>query len=136
MSFEHPILPAVADGVVYVVKPNEDSIVSTHQTAKSLDLMVAKTLGVVVNQLPKYESEDKWVKRAGRIGPVIGVVPDDETVEKALAKNLPVVAADPMCPASRALKEITIKLRSSIKSKPFPEKLDRTIYKTAEEIGK
>jgi MinD-like ATPase involved in chromosome partitioning or flagellar assembly len=79
MSFEHLILTAVADALIFVVEPNDDSLSSTLRTAKGLkDFMGAVPAGVVLNKLPKYENREKWVKEASSIAPVLWMIPSVE----------------------------------------------------------
>lgn len=135
MSFEHLILTAVADGLVYVAEPNEDSIRATLETAKGLkEFINATPVGVVVNRMPPDGSGEKWIKRAEQIAPLLGVIPEDEEVSQTFSADLPVVAANPSSPASVALREITerlLKIKIG-KSKPLAEKLQLAIEKTAE----
>jgi len=139
MSFEHLILTAIADGIVYVVEPNEDSITSTLQTARGLkEFMEVEPIGTVINRMPHYKSYQDWVKRAGEIAPVLGTVPEDEAVDRAFTADLPVVAAYPDSSASLALRGIASKLLDMeiAPSKSVARKIGTAITKSTEKIPK
>ncbi len=132
MSFEHLILTAIADGIVYVVMPNLDSIVSTHQTAKGLEeFMGSNALGVVINQVPPDADVDGWIKQASRIAPVLGTIPQDAEVDRAFRRDLPIVAADPTAAASQAMERITSELfEREIKPTKLSAKFERAMQKS------
>ena len=132
MSFEHLILTAIADAVIYVAEPNDDSIESTKLTAEGLkEFMDVQPLGVVLNRVPSSVDERKWVEKASQISKVIGVIPDDEMVGEAFRQNLPVVAVDPSSPASRAVEKIARKLfEAKVKPTKLPKKIERAMEKT------
>jgi MinD-like ATPase involved in chromosome partitioning or flagellar assembly len=107
VGFEHLILTAIADKLLYVVNPDVDSILSTNQTAIGLKQLIGiEGIGVVVNRAPRGTTIDDWVDQAGRIAPVIGVVEDDELVDDAFRRDLPVVALYPQAPSSTAMNKI------------------------------
>ncbi len=129
VSFEHLILTATADKVIYVVEPSRDSVSSTLQTARGLqELMGIDPLGVVINRLGPRANPEMWIDRASKIAPVLGVVPQDETVNDAFREDLPVVTVDPTCPASQAIHEITRKIvNTKLKPTDMSKKLDYAI---------
>lgn len=49
---------------------------------------------------------EEWVLRAGDIAPVLGVIEDDELVDDAFRRDLPVVALYPEAPSSQGLKRV------------------------------
>ncbi|MEW6593071.1 MAG: AAA family ATPase [Candidatus Hadarchaeota archaeon] len=107
VSFEHLILTAIADVLVFVVNPDVDSVFSASQTAAGLkQLMGAQSVGVVINRVPRGAMMDDWVEHASKIAPVIGMVEDDEMVEDAFRRDLPVIAAYPEAQASLSLKKV------------------------------
>jgi MinD-like ATPase involved in chromosome partitioning or flagellar assembly len=136
MSFEHLILTSIADRVLYVCEPNDDSIEATRVTAVELKkFMDVESLGVVLNRVPLRVDERVWIKKASRIDRVLGVVPEDESVGEAFRENLPVVAVAPDSPASRALREITRRvLEVEIKPTTVSSKIDRALRETAKEV--
>lgn len=111
VGFEHLILTASADATVYVCEPNEDSINSTLTTSGELkDLMNVLALGVVLSRVPEDIDAEPWIRKARKIAPLLGLIPEDPKVSKAFRENLPVVAAYPECPASLAMEKITRKI--------------------------
>jgi MinD-like ATPase involved in chromosome partitioning or flagellar assembly len=107
VSFEHLILTAIADGLLFIVNPDVDSVFSISQTAAGLkQLMGIEGIGVVINRVPRGAMMDDWVEHASKVAPVIGMVEDDEMVEDAFRRDLPVIAAYPETTASLALKKV------------------------------
>jgi len=111
VGFEHLILTAIADGLLYVVNPDIDSILSAEQTAAGLkQLMGIEGIGVVINRAPRGTTIDDWQLQAERIAPVLGIIEDDELVEDAFRRDLPVVALYPKAPSSLSLQDISKKI--------------------------
>jgi MinD-like ATPase involved in chromosome partitioning or flagellar assembly len=136
MSFEHLILTSIADRVLYVCEPNDDSIEATRVTAVELKkFMNVESLGVVLNRVPPRVDEKVWIKKASRIDRVLGVIHEDESVGEAFRQNLPIVAVAPDSPASRALEEIARRvLEVEIKPTKVSSKIDRALQQTAKEV--
>jgi len=136
VSYEHLILTAVADKVLHVCEANDDSIDATFATARGLaQFLDVETAGVVLNKVADEVDVNSWVEKARKIGPVLGVVPSDDAVDRAFRDNLPVVAAYPGCRASLALKKIAeILLKVKMKPAELPERLDRAIEKVAQRV--
>lgn len=110
-GMEHMFLAGLGDGVIYVTDPSDESIEATQGTASDLErILGAHTIGVVLNRLSSSHKRQEWVKKAGEIAPVLGIVPRDELVDDAFARNIPIVAEDENSPASQAFKEIALKL--------------------------
>lgn len=121
VGFEHLILTAIADGLLYVVNPDVDSILSTSQTAAGLKQLIGiEGTGVVVNRAPRGSTIADWNDQAGRIAPVIGLVEDDELVDDSFRRDLPIVAIYPDAPASISLNRIA---REIMKMEIEPMKL-------------
>lgn len=138
MSFEHLILTAIADRIVYVCEPNDDSIEATKLTADGLkEFMDVQPIGVVINRMPAHVGEKIWVKKASKIAPVLGVVPEDDAVGEAFRENLPVVAVAPDCQASRAIEKIARQvIETKVRPTELPEKLERALRETAKGVKK
>jgi MinD-like ATPase involved in chromosome partitioning or flagellar assembly len=136
MSFEHLILTAVADALLYVAEPNDDSVEATITTANGLKRFLdIPNLGAVLNRVPAYLEEEEWVQKLKKIMPVLGVVPFDDLVEDAFRRNLPVVAVYPNSSASRAIESVTTKiLHQKIKPTKMEEKMERALERAAERI--
>jgi len=112
VSFEHFILTAVADSLIFVVTPDVGSIFSSRQTAIGLEeMMGVKPLGVVLNKVPIGLPNLKgWMEYASEVAPLIGMVEYDELLDEAFKRNLPVVAAYPRATSSLALRKIAKKM--------------------------
>jgi len=131
-GFEHLLLTSIADGLIYVVEPSDDSIDATVRTARGLErLLGSRTVGVILNRMP--EGEEGWKEKARRVGRLLGVVPEDPSVGVSFRQNLPVVAAYPTSPASMALRTAAETLLNlELKPEPFGRKFKRAIEKLGE----
>jgi MinD-like ATPase involved in chromosome partitioning or flagellar assembly len=137
VTYEHLILTAIADRILYVCEANDDSINSTLATARGLErFMEIKPAGVVLSKVQYNVDMKKWKGKAGKIAPVLGVVPADDLVDDAFRDNLPVAAAYPTSPASVAIKEISKKLAKlkTPSESEFPKRLDMAVKKVAEKV--
>ena len=126
VSFEHLILTAIADAILFVVTPDVDSVFSTSQTAAGLkQLMGIEGIGVVINRVPRGKIMDDWIEHASKISPVIGMIEDDEMVEDAFRRDLPVIAAYPETVASLSMKKLAQEiLKKDIKQTKLAPKFE------------
>lgn len=136
VGFEHFILTASADAVIYVCEPNEDSINSTLTTSEELkNLMGVRALGVVLSRVPANIDARPWIKKAKQIAPLLGVIPEDPKVSAAFRENLPVVAAYPESPASSVMEKIARKvLGATVGRVEVGQKLERGFDKVLERV--
>lgn len=137
VTYEHMILTAAADKILYVCEANDDSVKSTLATARGLEsFMGTEPAGVVLSKVPYNIDPKPWMKKAREISHVLGVVPSDSLVDDAFRDNLPVAAAYPNSPASLSIRDISKKLakvRSPAKSE-FSKRLDMAVKKVAEKV--
>jgi MinD-like ATPase involved in chromosome partitioning or flagellar assembly len=112
ITFEHFILTAIADGLIFVVTPDVGSVFSSRQTVEGLkEMMGVPTVGTVINKVPRgMKAMENWIDYTSSIAPVIGTVEYDELVDDAFRRNLPVVAAYPRAASSLSLKNIAEKV--------------------------
>jgi flagellar biosynthesis protein FlhG len=111
VSYEHLLLTAAGERIVYVCEANDDSILATQLVARDLSrVFELPPAGVVLCKLMEMRELGMWREKAEKIAPLLGVVPFDARVDEAFRRNLPVVAAYPKCHASLSLKQITEKL--------------------------
>jgi MinD-like ATPase involved in chromosome partitioning or flagellar assembly len=136
VSLDHIVLTGIADAVIYITEPSHDSIEATQRTAEGLkEYMDIRALGVILNRLPADVDRNEWIRKAAAIAQVLGVVPEDEEVTVAFRQDLPIVAANPECPASLAFKEITEKvIRVRVKPTQLVPKMTRAIEGEIEEL--
>jgi flagellar biosynthesis protein FlhG len=132
-GFEHLLLTSIADGLVYVVEPSDDSIDATVRTARGLErLLGSRTAGVILNRAPRGE-EEEWKEKARKVGRLLAVIPEDPAVAISFRQNLPVVAAFPTSPASMALRIAAESLLNlQLKPEPFGKKFRRALEKLGE----
>jgi len=137
VTYEHLILTAIADKILYVCEANDDSINATLATARGLEMfMNIEPAGVVLSKVPYNLDTRKWNTKAGKIARVLGVVPSDELVDDAFRDNLPVAAAYPNSPASMAIKNIAKKLTrfKTPAESEFPRRLEMAVKRVAEKV--
>jgi MinD-like ATPase involved in chromosome partitioning or flagellar assembly len=103
------------------------------------DMMGIRTLGTVMNKVPRGMRDlDNWIEYAREIGPVLGTVENDELLDEAFKRNLPVIAAYPRAASSMSMKKIAKRiLKMNIKPTRVGPKFRRTWARLwAEEIAK
>ena len=111
VGYEHLLLTAMGEKILYVCEPNDDSILSTKAAARDFSrICELDPAGVVLSKVLDKKNVREWIRKAEEIGPVLGVIPFDEAAERAFRKNLPVVLDAPQSECSRSLKRIAQKL--------------------------
>lgn len=111
VNYEHLILTAASDKLVYACEVNNGSVSATAKTCKSLRLLTGVApAGIVFCRVPPGANVNIWAEKASKIAPVLGIVPVDSSIEKSSNRRLPVVAAYPESPASLEIKAIAQKL--------------------------
>ncbi len=106
-----------ADAAIIVANPNYPSLynaLKTHYFAKGLGKMVP---GAVLNMYKKGEVSPKEAAEILEL-PLLGVIPYDENVKKALSAGIPLLKYNPAAPASKAVYEIA----SNLLGKPIRPK--------------
>jgi MinD-like ATPase involved in chromosome partitioning or flagellar assembly len=129
VKFEHYILTAIADGLVFVVTPDVGSIFASRQTVVGLrEMMGIRTIGTVINKVPRGMREiDSWIEYAKGVAPVLGTIENDELVDEAFKRNLPVIAAYPRASASVSLRKIAkLLLKKNVKPTTVVPKFKKT----------
>jgi MinD-like ATPase involved in chromosome partitioning or flagellar assembly len=107
ISYEHILLTAAGDGIIYVCEANDDSILAAKQTAEGMErLLDTPPTGVVLSKVPKGLKAEAWRRKAEQVAPVLGVVPADPRVDEAFRRNLPLDAFAPDCEANLAIGRI------------------------------
>lgn len=136
VGFEHFILTASADAVIYVCEPNEDSTSSTLATSEELgDLIKIQALGVVLSRVPADINAKSWIKKVKKIAPLLGVIPEDPKVGAAFREDLPVVTAYPASPASLAMRGIAKKvLGTPVRKTGVEKKLERGLERVLKQV--
>lgn len=111
IGYEHLLLTSMAERILYVCEPNEDSIASTK--AASTDLVricEIEPAGVVLSKVVDKGDLKKWKRMASEIAPLLGVIPFDEAAERAFRRNMPLALEAPNSKASLALRKVAAKL--------------------------
>lgn len=101
----------IADELIIVTNPEMPALTDALKTIKMAEQMKKPILGVIVTRVRKnnFEMKPETVKEMLEI-PVLGMIPDDISVQEALGLKDAVVHTHPKSNASRAYKEIAAKL--------------------------
>lgn len=101
----------MADELIIVTNPEMPAITDALKTIKLAEQMKRPITGVIVTRVRKndFEMQPETVKEMLEI-PILGMVPEDTSIQKALHLKDAVVHTHPKCNASRAYKEIAAKI--------------------------
>ncbi len=101
----------MADELVLVTNPEMPAITDALKTIKMAEQMKKPVLGIILTrvQKDKIELQPETVKEMLEV-PILGMVPEDISIKKALSQKDAVVHIYPKSKASRAYKEIAAKL--------------------------
>ena len=137
-GLEHLVMIAAADTIIPIVNANDDSIKSTLEMLKETRSVLdyVDVAGFVFNRVPERMQLDPWIKKASRIGDLLGIIPFDRYVDLAFSQNYPVAALYPEAPSVRALRDLTERVTSLIVPETklsVTSKLERTIDVLARE---
>jgi len=104
-------LIGIADELIIVTNPEMPALTDALKTIKIAEQMKKSILGVIVTRVRKndFEMTPEIVKEMLEI-PILGMIPEDLSVQKALKLKDAVVHTHPKCNASRAYKEIAARL--------------------------
>lgn len=109
----HEALSAIdtADEIIIVSNPEMPAITDALKTIKIAQLMKKSIKGVIITKVRKNDSElqPETVREMLEI-PIIGMIPDDISVQEALNQKDAVVHTHPKSKASRAYKEIAARI--------------------------
>jgi septum site-determining protein MinD len=101
----------LADELIIVTNPEIPAITDALKTIKLAEEKNKSILGVIITRVRrnKIEMQPDIVKEMLEI-PILGMVPEDNAIQKALSLNDAVIHTHPKSRASRAYKEIAAKL--------------------------
>jgi len=101
----------LADEIIIVTNPEMPAITDALKTIKTAEQKGKKVIGVIVTKVrkDKIELQPETVKDMLEI-PILGMVPHDLRVSKALNQKNPVVYTHPKSKAARAYKEIAARI--------------------------
>ena len=101
----------LADEIIVVTNPEMPAITDALKAIKTAEARGKKVIGVIVTKVrkDKLELQANAVKDMLEV-PILGMIPHDRTVTKALNLKNPVIYTHPKSRASRAYKEIAAKL--------------------------
>ncbi len=111
ISKESVIPLAVSDEVILITNPELPSITDALKTKLMAEIVGRKVKGTVVNRVMSMKGE----LAASKIGDlleveVLGSIPNDRSVTKAVAFKVPVVVREPGSPAAKRINAIARKL--------------------------
>lgn len=101
----------MADELIIVTNPEMPAITDALKTVKIAEQMKKPILGVIMTRVKKnnIEIQPETVKEMLEV-PILGMVPEDISVQKSLSLKDAVVHSHPKSKSSRAYKEIVAKL--------------------------
>ncbi len=101
----------IADELIIVTNPEMPALTDALKTIKLAEQMKKKVLGVIVTRVKKngIEMKAETVKEMLEI-PILGMIPEDISVQESLSLKDAVVHTHPKSKASRAYKEIAAKI--------------------------
>lgn len=133
IGYEHLLLTAMGEKILYVCEPNDDSILSTKTAAQDFARVCElEPAGVVLSKVVETSDLKTWLGKAGEIGPVLGWIPFDEAAERAFRRNLPVVLDAPESPCSKSLKRVAERL---LRMKGKPASVEQRLNMMLEKLG-
>jgi septum site-determining protein MinD len=131
LGIEATSLIAIADELIIVTNPEMPALTDALKTIKIAEQMKKPILGVIVTRVKKndIEMQPESVKEILEI-PILGMVPEDINVQRAVSMKDAVLHTHPKSNASRAYKEIAAKLLNvKYDSKKDKEKLWEKLFK-------
>lgn len=110
---KHTLAPLrVADGAILITTPELPSISTTVKMKAVVDILEKALMGAVVNRVKK----PSMLGKKGVMGmdelkarvemEILGTIPEDENVPRAIQAKKPVVLHKPKAPASKAFREL------------------------------
>jgi septum site-determining protein MinD len=101
----------MADELIVVTNPEMPALTDALKTIKLAEQMKKSILGVIVTRVRKndFEMQPDTVREMLEV-PILGMIPEDTNMQKALGLKNAIVHTHPKSNASRAYKEIAAKL--------------------------
>jgi septum site-determining protein MinD len=99
------------DELVIITNPEIHALTDALKAYEYSKTIGIKTLGVILNRVNNkdWEMTKENVESFMEL-PVIGMIPEDESVKKSISMKRPVVYAFPRSPASKAIKQLAAKM--------------------------
>lgn len=114
ISKEAVVPLAVCDEAILIINPELTSITDALKTKLLTEIVGRKVKGVVINRAMGMKGElgASKIEELLEVG-VLGIIPNDKSIVKAVALKVPVVIKEPDSPASKKIKEIVKKLTNT-----------------------
>ena len=99
------------DELILITNPEIHALTDGLKAIEHARGIGVKTLGVILNRVNNkdYEMSKENVEEFLEV-PVIGMIPEDESVKKAISMKKPLIYAYPNSPASRAIKKLAARM--------------------------
>lgn len=113
----------VSDGVIVVVNPNILSVTDALKTIKIAKDLNKEVLGAIVTRVT-YDDSEMSIKSIQEMleVPILGIIPEDKSVHKSLAKRNAVIHTHPKSRASKSYIDVAAKLLGKKRKKRFFER--------------
>lgn len=118
---EEAIAPITAsDEVIVVVNPNILSVTDALKTRKIANDLKKKVRGVIITRVSNdsCEMSTKSIQEMLEV-PILGIIPEDKSVHRALSKRSCVIHSHPRSKASKSYMDIAAKMMGKKKKKNF-----------------
>ena len=101
----------MADELIIVTNPEMPAITDALKTIKMAEEKKKPVMGVIITRVKKndFEMQPETVKEMLEV-PILGMIPEDSTIQKALSQKDAVIHTHPKSDSARAYKEIAAKL--------------------------
>lgn len=102
---------SIADEVIIVTNPEMPAVTDALKTAKLAESMGKTILGVIITRVKGHKAEMPLqnIKEMLEL-PILGIVPEDESISESLALRNAVLETHPKSKAARSYREIAAKL--------------------------
>jgi septum site-determining protein MinD len=113
-----------ADEIIVVVNPNILSVTDALKTIKIAEDLNKRVKGVVITRA-NYDSSDMTHQNIQEMleSPILGTIPEDKSIHKALSKRSSVIHSHPRSKSSKAYMDIAAKMIGKKRKKSFYEQL-------------
>lgn len=101
----------MADELIIVTNPEMPAITDALKTIKMAEEKKKSVMGVIITRVKRndFEMQPETVKEMLEV-PILGMIPEDTTIQKALSQKDAVIHTHPKSNSARAYKEIAAKL--------------------------
>ena len=111
LGIEAKAVIEMSDELILVTNPEIPAIADALKTIKLAEKLKKNVLGIIITRVKrnKTEMQPETVKEMLEV-PILGMIPEDITIQKSLSERDAVIHTDPKSKSARAYKEIAANL--------------------------